>query len=175
MGSSVHCDLNTFTAIANPFAKRGDCGNTLSFLRRPVPSSGTCMGWVDDDNDVSKFRSLTRKKKFEKDSTIWLSEKEAKKTKTEGAKSIAETLSKYLSNSEEKKSGVAEEINQTVETGSNIQIIDIETANIEFLSFNDAAHWPIRESRTHPVRPAHGLRIMDFGPPYPSHEENYKN
>ncbi|KAF5273326.1 hypothetical protein FQR65_LT04748 [Abscondita terminalis] len=29
-----------------------------------------------------------------------------------------------------KKSGVAEEINQAVESGSNIQVIDIETANI---------------------------------------------
>ncbi|KAF5273396.1 hypothetical protein FQA39_LY07413 [Lamprigera yunnana] len=134
------------------------------------------------------FESLTDEEYFqsEKDSTIWLSKKEAKKTKSEEAKSLGGSLSKYLSNSEEKKSGVAEEINQTVKSGSNIQIIDIEAANIgekstkcdinknfdvidteiqdyktnklkknteeakeyvasklEFLSSNDAAHWPI--------------------------------
>ncbi|GBP19353.1 hypothetical protein EVAR_12394_1 [Eumeta japonica] len=66
----------------------------------------------------------------EKDSTIWLSKKEAKKTKIEEAQSLAGSLSKYLSNFEENKSDVAEEINQAVESGSNIQIIDIETANI---------------------------------------------
>ncbi|GBP72642.1 Zinc finger protein 112 [Eumeta japonica] len=109
-----------------------------------------------------------------------------KKAKTEEAQSLAGSLSIYLSNFEENKSGVAKEINQAVESGSNIQIIYIETANIgeksskcdinnnsdvtdteiqdyrinklkkntkgveeyvppelEFLSFNDAAHWPI--------------------------------
>lgn len=106
-----------------------------------------------------------------------------KKAKTEEANTLAGSLSKYL----EKKGDVVEEINQTVESETNIQIIDVETTNIgekstkcdinknsdesdtekqdditnklmkstgeeseenvapniEFLSSNDAAHWPI--------------------------------
>lgn len=106
-----------------------------------------------------------------------------KKAKTEEANTLAGSLSKYL----EKKGDVVEEINQTVESETNIQIIDVETTNIgekstkcdinknsdesdtekqdditnklmkstgeeseenvapniEFLSSNHAAHWPI--------------------------------
>ncbi|GBP20823.1 52 kDa repressor of the inhibitor of the protein kinase [Eumeta japonica] len=58
-----------------------------------------------------------------------------KKTKTKEAQSLVGSLSKYLSNFEENKSGVAEEINQAIESGSNIQIIDIETANIDVTLF----------------------------------------
>lgn len=46
------------------------------------------------------------------------------------ANKLAGSLSKYNSDFIEKKDGVAEEINQTVESGSNIQIINIEATNI---------------------------------------------